>query len=163
MTCVPVSALRGDNVVRRSEAMPWYAGPSILDLLEAARPTAAADEPFCLPVQWVARCPDFRGLAGTIISGSVEVGQKVGLSPSGLTSTVRRIADLSGDRDRAGREEAVCLQLADDIDVGRGEMLVDPDRRPETADRLAARITAGQGASAQRRGPDQDRPRPALQ
>lgn len=140
VTCVPVSALRGDNVVHRSEAMPWHTGPSVLELLETNQPGAAADEPFCLPVQWVARCPDFRGLAGTVISGKIEVGQKVGLSPSGLTSTVKRLAALDGDRPRAEREDAVCIQLADDIDVSRGEMLVDPDHRPETADQLAARI-----------------------
>ncbi len=88
VTCVPVSALRGDNVVHHSQAMPWYAGPSILELLETSQPPTAADQPFCLPVQWVARCADFRGLAGTVISGGVKAGQKVGLSPSGLTSTV---------------------------------------------------------------------------
>lgn len=140
INCVPVSALRGDNVCWRGSSMDWYKGPTVLELLESLEPPLAVSGPFCLPVQWVARRGSFRGLAGTIVSGSVEVGQTVALTPSGLTSRVSRIATLDGDLDRAGAETAVCLQLADDVDVGRGEMLVETGRPPEAADQLAARL-----------------------
>ena len=138
--CVPVSALRGDNVCRLSPAMSWYQGPTLLDILENLEVERPSDGGFRLPVQWVARGPEFRGLAGTIISGSVKVGQKVFLSPSGLSGTVKRLADWSGDRPEAGAEEAVCLQLSEDLDVGRGEVLSSPDDRPETGNHLSARV-----------------------
>jgi bifunctional enzyme CysN/CysC len=138
--CVPISALRGDNVCRRSENMPWYEGKTILELLESVEPPTVSAQPFRLPVQWVARAGNFRGLAGTIISGSVEIGQKVLLLPSRQTSKVRRIVALDGDLPKAGAEEAVCLQLEDDLDAGRGELVVDREAPPETADHLAATI-----------------------
>ena len=138
--CVPVSALRGDNVCNQSPAMPWYQGPPLLDILEKLESAELTKGGFRLPVQWVARAAGFRGLAGTVISGSLKVGQKVALSPSGLTGTVQRLADLAGDREEAGPEEAICLQLAEDLDVGRGEVLSSLDDRPETGDHLAARV-----------------------
>jgi bifunctional enzyme CysN/CysC len=140
--CVPVSALRGDNVCRQSLDMPWYQGPPLLDILEKLEPAPGSADGggLRLPVQWVVRGPEFRGLAGTIVAGSVKVGQKVALSPSGLTATVRRLADYDGDREEAGVEDAVCLQLAEDLDVGRGEVLSATDDRPETGDHLAARM-----------------------
>jgi bifunctional enzyme CysN/CysC len=140
VTCVPISALRGDNVVHRSSAMTWHNGPSILELLETNTPPMVVDQHFCLPVQWVARCPNFRGVTGTVIAGSIEIGQKVVAIPSGLTSTVSRIAALEGDKSRAEREEAICIQLADDIDVGRGEIIVTSGTNIETASQLSARI-----------------------
>jgi bifunctional enzyme CysN/CysC len=138
--CVPVSALRGDNVRRRSENMPWYEGETIFDLLETLEPPAAGERPFCLPVQWVARAANFRGLAGTVLSGSVEAGKEVLLLPSGQKSRVRRLVALEGDLQKAEAEKAVCLRLEDDLDVGRGELAVDPEAPPETADQLAARV-----------------------
>lgn len=140
VTCVPVSALRGDNVCHLSPQMPWYEGKTVLELLETLEPVKPADRPFCLPVQWVARVPEFRGLTGTVSSGSVRVGQKVALSPSGLTGTVKRIASLEGDRPEAGLDQAVCLQLEEDLDVGRGEWLTDAEHVPEVADQLAGRL-----------------------
>ncbi|SBW03849.1 Bifunctional enzyme NodQ (Includes: Sulfate adenylyltransferase subunit 1; Adenylyl-sulfate kinase) [uncultured delta proteobacterium] len=138
--CVPVSALRGDNVCYVSQAMPWYKGPTLLDILENLEPARPACGSFRLPVQWVARTPEFRGLTGTILSGTVTVGQKVALSPSGLTATVKRLSNSAGDRKEVGAEEAVCLQLTEDLDVGRGEVLSDVDDRPEVGDHLAARL-----------------------
>lgn len=138
--CVPVSALRGDNVVHRTEAMSWYAGPSIMEILEDTEPPTASEQSLCLPVQYVARCPEFRGLAGTIFSGTLKPGQKVNLLPSGLSTTVKRLATLDGELQNAEKDDAVCVQLADELDVSRGEVLVDPQRPPEVADQLTARL-----------------------
>ncbi|MDR1359561.1 MAG: adenylyl-sulfate kinase [Deltaproteobacteria bacterium] len=139
--CVPVSALRGDNVCSPGPNMPWYTGPTLLDILENLEaPLPTPETGFLLPVQWVARGPDFRGLTGTIISGSVRTGDPVAVSPSGLRGTVRRLADYDGDREQAETGAAVCLQLAEDLDVGRGEVLSSPENLPETGDQLSARI-----------------------
>lgn len=140
VTCVPISALRGDNVCALSAAMPWYRGKTILELLENLEPIQSAARPFRLPVQWVARQPEFRGLTGTVASGSARVGQEVLLLPSGQKSRVRRIVDMAGDKTIALAAEAVCLQLADDVDVGRGEWLADVAEPPEVADQFSARV-----------------------
>jgi bifunctional enzyme CysN/CysC len=140
VTCVPVSALRGDNVCHLSSNTPWYEGKTILELLETIEPLKPVARPFCMPVQWVARCPDFRGLTGTVSAGAIGVGQKVSLSPSGLTGTIKRIASLAGDLPAAEIDQAVCLQLNEDLDVGRGEWLTEAGQIPEVADHLAARV-----------------------
>ncbi len=138
--CLPASALRGDNVCRRSDSMPWYSGPTLLHMLENLTPPEKADRPFQMPVQWIARAHNFRGLAGTALSGSVRRGQAIAFSPSGLTGRVTRIVTHGGDLAEAGPGQAVCLQLADDLDIGRGELAVDPERRPATRDQFAARV-----------------------
>ena len=140
VTCVPVSALKGDNVARLGPAMAWYDGPTILELLEKTEPLSAAEGPFRLPVQWVARGKDFRGLSGTILSGRVEKGSRVVFQPSGSAGTVRRLLGPRGELERAGPEEAVCLQLQEDLDVGRGEIITGPEGELEVADNFAARL-----------------------
>lgn len=141
VTCVPVSALRGDNVCRLSRQMEWYRGPTVLELLENAESRhSETSRPFRLPVQGVVRETNFRGLTGTVISGSIEVGQKVLLTPSGLRGTVRRLAALNGDLERAEAEEAVCVQLNEDLDVGRGEILTGPDHPLEVGNHLTAKV-----------------------
>src|SRR4029434_6038748 len=93
ITCLPISAVHGDNVVRRSDAMPWYRGPTLLEHLEAV-PVGEdlAARPFRMPVPWVNRpSPDVRGFAGVVWSGSVRVGETVRILPSGRQSTVARI------------------------------------------------------------------------
>ena len=141
VVCVPTSALRGDNVCRASAAMSsWYRGPTILELLESLEPPDRSEGPLLLPVQWVARAPGVRGLAGTIVSGRVEAGRKVFFSPSGQRGTVKRLLSPAGDRKSAGPEEAVCLQLEEDLDVGRGEVASDPEQPPELANQLSARV-----------------------
>lgn len=139
VTCLPASALRGDNICRPSDAMPWYNGSTLLDILENLRPPAKTDRPFQMPVQWVARTQNFRGLAGTVLSGTVRAGETIAFSPSGLTSRVARIASHGGDMERAEPGQAVCLELADDLDIGRGEVAVAAERRPEVSDHIAAR------------------------
>jgi bifunctional enzyme CysN/CysC len=97
--CIPVSALRGDNVVIPSAAMPWYDGPTLLSCLENAETDAVPrDQPFRMPVQWVNRPnPDFRGFCGTIASGTLAVGDPIKILPSGKEALISRI--LVGDRE----------------------------------------------------------------
>lgn len=140
VVCLPVSALHGDNVCHRSGAMSWYKGPVLLDILEKLAPNGKDAGSLRLPVQWVALRSRFRGLTGTIASGRIRTGQRIALLPSGRTSAIRNLSTPDGDREEAGRGEAVCVQLADDVDVSRGEMIVDADDRPEVAEQFAARL-----------------------
>ena len=125
--CVPISARDGDNVTARSSNMPWYNGPVLLDYLETVDVSAgsAADGAFRLPVQWVNRPNlDFRGFAGTIVSGVVRRGDEIVAQPSGRRSRVARIVTQDGDLEEAGAEQAVTLTLADEVDVSRGDVIV---------------------------------------
>jgi len=142
VTCIPVSALTGDNVTRPSEAMGWYDGPTLLAQLETMEVSSdALNRPFRLPVQWVNR-PDqhFRGFSGTIAGGSVRVGDPVAILPGGRTTTVARIVTLDGDLDEAVADQAVTLVLAEEVDVSRGDMIAAAAARPEIADQFAAHI-----------------------
>ena len=122
---VPVSAKHGDNVARASSATPWYAGPTVLDLLDASASAAdAADGPFCYPVQTVLRSGfDFRGLAGTVASGRITVGDMIVEGAAGLQAKVRRIVTMDGDRRAARSGDAVVLELDRDLDIARGAVL----------------------------------------
>ncbi len=137
---IPVSALAGDNVVRQSEAMPWYTGPSLLDLLEALPPsqdaTAAA---FRFPVQRVLR-PDhtFRGFAGKIASGTIRVGDAITVQPSGRTAKVARIVTWDGDLQEAGAPLSVTLALDREVDISRGDLIVGAVAPATVARRLKA-------------------------
>ena len=129
---LPLSALRGDNVVTRSEAMPWYDGPPLLEHLETVPlGEARGGGPLRFPVQYVLRPNlDFRGFSGTIASGSVRRGDRIMALPSRKTSTVERIVTFDGDLDEAHAEMAVTLTLADEIDVSRGDTLVREEASP---------------------------------
>ena len=142
ITCVPVSALRGDNVTRRSTEMPWYRGPTLLDHLENVEVAAAAiDRPFRMAAQWINRPDgDFRGIAGTVASGRVAVGDNVAVLPAGTTAAVARIVTYDGDLTAATAGQAVTLVLDTDIDVSRGDLLVASDARPPVADQFAADV-----------------------
>jgi sulfate adenylyltransferase subunit 1 len=140
--CIPVSALAGDNVVERSERTPWYSGPSLLEHLETA-PIAAAlrTKDFRFPVQYVVR-PDasFRGFAGQIASGVVRPGDMVTALPSGRQARIESIATYDGDLEEAFAPMSVTLKLADEIDLSRGDMLVQPDSLPHVAKRFEATV-----------------------
>ncbi len=130
---IPVSALKGDNVVDRSENMPWYEGSTMLHHLEHVSLTGDKNlRDFRFPVQTVIR-PDqtFRGFAGTVASGTIRPGEEVLALPAGTRSTVESITTLTGDLDEAHAGEAVVLTLTDEIDVSRGDMLVRPQNVPE--------------------------------
>ncbi|HEU4992087.1 MAG TPA: adenylyl-sulfate kinase, partial [Luteimonas sp.] len=140
--CVPLSALKGDNMLARSPSMPWYAGRSLLELLEQAQVAReAADIGFRMPVQWVNR-PDssFRGFAGTVAAGRVAPGDAIAVLPSGRRSQVARIVTADGDLDAAGAGQAVTLTLADEIDASRGDVIAVASRPPEIADQFAAHV-----------------------
>jgi len=123
---VPVSALKGDNVVHRTESMPWYEGPSLLELLEALPPAHQSHaEPFRFPVQRVLR-PDhtFRGFSGQIASGVIRPGDAITVLPSGRTAKVERIVTWDGDLDEAAAPLSVTLVLDRELDISRGDLIV---------------------------------------
>ena len=126
----PISALNGDNVVNVSENTPWYKGETLMGTLESVeinRDTAQRD--FRFPVQYVNRPNlDFRGFAGTIALGEINVGDKVVALPSGKSSTVKEIVTFGGNLEHAFAGQAVTLTLNDEIDVSRGNMLVRADQ-----------------------------------
>ena len=124
---VPLSALEGDNVAVQSLNMAWYTGPTLLEVLETIDIQRVVDEqPLRFPVQYVNRPNlDFRGYAGTVAGGVVKVGQRVKVLPSGVESSVARIVIFDGDLQEAGAGEAVTLVLKDEIDISRGDLLVD--------------------------------------
>jgi bifunctional enzyme CysN/CysC len=139
ITAIPLSARHGDNVVKRSAAMDWYYGPTLLDHLETIEPYRPDAGPFRLPVQWVNR-PDaqFRGFAGTIAGGHVHRGDRLIVTGSGQSSAVARIITARGDAEQARAGEAVTLTFTDEIDISRGDLLADPTARPDVADQFAA-------------------------
>lgn len=139
---IPVSAVTGDNVARRADAMPWYSGPHLLEHLERlpARDTTPTGD-FRMPVQMVLRDGiDFRGLAGTVSSGRVCVGDRVYDATSGASAHVLRIVTMGRDLEIASQGQAVALQLDTDIDVARGAVLSHPDSQPTLATQLETRL-----------------------
>lgn len=124
---VPLSALEGDNVASQSEKMPWYSGPTLLEVLESVEIQRVVDsQPMRFPVQYVNRPNlDFRGFSGTLASGAVKVGQRIKVLPSGVESTVARIVTFDGDLQEAAAGEAITLVLKDEIDISRGDLLLD--------------------------------------
>ena len=143
ITTIPLSALRGDNMVGRSERMPWYAGPTLMELLETAEvdETRLQAEPLRLPVQWVNRPNlDFRGFCGMLASGSVRPGDRIRVQPSGRESRVARIVALEGDRAQAVAGESVTITLEDEIDISRGDVISAADAPAEVADQFECSI-----------------------
>jgi bifunctional enzyme CysN/CysC len=142
VTFIPMSALKGDNVVSRSDAMPWYPGPPLLDHLETVH--IASDRNLTdlrFPVQYVIRPNlDFRGFAGTVASGIVRKGDEVMVLPSGKRSRVKSIVTHDGELEEAFAPQAVTLTLTDEVDVSRGDMLVRPDRPPLVSSQIEAMV-----------------------
>ena len=139
---IPVSALRGDNVTRRSRNTAWYTGSTLIGILESIDlDSDRRDSPFRMPVQWVNR-PDsgFRGFAGTVVSGVLHPGDPVRLTPSGRHSTVSRIVTADGDLDEAVSGQAITVTLRDEIDVSRGDLLASAEAPPSVADQFEAHI-----------------------
>ena len=132
VTCFPLSALEGDNVVERSERTPWYEGQSLLEFLE----TVPIDQDrnmtdFRYPVQYVLRPNlDFRGFCGKVASGVIHKGDEIVALPSMKRSHVKSIVTYEGELEEAFCPQCVTLTLEDEIDISRGEMLVKPDNLP---------------------------------
>ena len=142
IVCIPLSALRGDNVTTRSANTPWYDGPTLLEYLETVEAGDDAQRgPFRLLVQWVNR-PDaeFRGFSGRIVGGSVRPGDRVRVLPSARESRVTRLVTRDGDLDSAVAGQSVTVTLADEIDVSRGDMLAAADAPPELGDQFEADV-----------------------
>ncbi|HEY8644671.1 MAG TPA: GTP-binding protein, partial [Gaiellaceae bacterium] len=146
-TAIPVSALKGDNVVDRTDAMPWYVGPTLLEHLETVEISGdrnTQDRRF--PVQWVIRPMadehhDYRGYAGRVASGIWRAGDEVVVLPSGLRSRVASV-DAAGEvLEDALPGQSVTIRLEDDVDVSRGDLLADPDQPPITAREVTARVS----------------------
>ena len=129
---LPLSALTGDNVVKRTDAMPWYTGPSLLEYLEEVDvENTSASGPFRFPVQYVIRPnQDFRGFAGQIASGTVKPGQEIAVLPSGRRTRVKSISTFDGDLDFAHAPMSVTLTFEDEVDVSRGDLLAGHDDIP---------------------------------
>ncbi len=142
ITCIPMSALRGDNITARSEHTPWYDGPTLMGYLETIEVDDDREHgPFRLPVQWVNR-PDlnFRGFSGTIVGGTVRVGDAVRVVPAGTTSAVARIVTMDGDLEQAVAGQSVTITLADEIDCSRGDVLCAADGPAEVGDQFRAHL-----------------------
>ncbi len=145
---IPVSAVCGDNVAHRSESMPWYTGPPLLEHLQQvpgrqsmADSTAARAEPFRFPVQMVVRAgQDFRGLAGTVTSGEIARGGEIEDAVSGRRARVKRIVTMGRDLESAGAGRAIVLQLDTDIDVSRGAVVAAPGAVPAAVRGFEARL-----------------------
>jgi bifunctional enzyme CysN/CysC len=154
---LPVSATRGDNVLTRSAAMPWYKGPTLIDLLDAADMDEArlAAAPLRLTVQWLAPAgagagsvgtgsvgPGFAGagFAGTIVAGTLRLGDAVRVQPSGRISRVARIATPGGDHPQATAGQSISVTLADAFDLARGDLIVPADAPAEISDHFEATV-----------------------
>lgn len=139
---VPMSALDGDNVVNKSENMPWYTGESLMEILESVQITGAKNlKDFRYPVQYVNRPHlNFRGFCGTVASGEVKVGDEIRVLPSGKTSKVKEIVTYDGNLDKAFIDQAVTITLEDEIDISRGDMLVHAASDVQMSNRFKAHL-----------------------
>ena len=139
---IPVSALKGDNIVEASQRTPWFDGPALLEHLESIPVTATEDtRPLRFPVQYVIRPHSrFRGFAGRVASGVLRRGAPVTVLPSGARSRVKSIVTFDGELERAGPGSSVTITLKDEIDLGRGDLLADVGGLPRASTHLAAKL-----------------------
>ena len=146
LTFIPLSALKGDNVVERSENMPWYKGAPLLYHLENVYVGSDANHVDArFPVQWVIRPHsdkhhDFRGFAGRVAGGVFKVGDEITALPSGFTTKISKIMLGEKEIEEAFFPQSVTIQLEDEIDISRGDMLVKPNNQPNSSQDLDARI-----------------------
>ena len=142
LEAVPVSALRGDNILAPSANMPWYSGSALVPYLETI--DVAEDrtaQTFRFPVQWVNRPDlDFRGFSGTVASGSIAVGDDVLIASSRKPAAIKRIVTMDGDLEQAVAGQAVTLVLDREVDVSRGDVLTRPGETPEFSNQFQARL-----------------------
>ncbi|WP_320196423.1 sulfate adenylyltransferase subunit CysN [Agrobacterium rosae] len=142
LMAIPISARFGDNVLLRSENMPWYKGPTLVEHLENIEVQSdAVSQPFRFPVQWVNRPNlDFRGFSGTVASGEIKVGDEILVAMSGQKAKVQSIVTYGGELASAEAGQAVTLILDAEIDISRGDVLCQPFSPPEIADQFQARL-----------------------
>jgi bifunctional enzyme CysN/CysC len=139
---IPISARYGDNITGPSDNTLWYRGPTLLDYLETVDvATDTIEKPFRFPVQWVNRPDlDFRGYAGTVVSGTIHAGDPITVAGSGQTSRVKQLLTYEGAHAQAEAGDAITITLADELDIARGDLLVSPTSRPEVSDQFAAHL-----------------------
>jgi len=142
ITPIPISALKGDNVVARSSKSPWYHGPTLLGYLETIDVRSAKkSSPMRFPVQWVNRPnPDFRGFSGTVVNGTISKGQAVKILPSGETATVKQIILFDRVLSDAEAGRAITVQLDREVDISRGDLIVAESEPCEVVDQFEAKI-----------------------
>ena len=140
--CIPVSALKGDNILTLSDKTRWYHGPTVMGYLETvAVDHTRLERAFRMPVQWVNRPhADFRGFAGIVTSGTIRTGDRIRVQPSGRDSRVARLIAYEGDLRQAVPGQSITLTLADEIDVSRGDVISSADAPAGVADQFEATI-----------------------
>ena len=138
ITPIPMSALKGDNVVERSKQTEWFHGPTLIGFLETVDTrTSLAENPFRLPVQWVNRPNlDFRGFSGTVESGQIQVGQAVRILPSGETANVKSIVLFKDELTKAEAGQAVTVTLDREVDASRGDVIAVAESPSEVSDQF---------------------------
>jgi bifunctional enzyme CysN/CysC len=141
---IPISARDGDNMIEPSRNTPWYRGPTLLSALESVEvANEEAEKPFRFQVQWINRpTSDFRGYSGTVASGRIQKGDPIVVAASGQRSRIADIVTYEGTQDAAQAGDAITLRLADEIDVGRGDVVATPANLPEVSDQFAAHVIA---------------------
>jgi len=142
LAAIPVSALKGDNILGNSPNMPWYTGPALVPYLETIEVASdRTDKPLRFPVQWVNRASlDFRGFSGTVASGVIRVGDDVLVAASRKPAKVARIVTMDGDQNDAIAGEAVTVVLDREVDISRGDVLTHPGETPEFSNQFQARV-----------------------
>ena len=142
VTPIPLSALKGDNVIERSGRMDWYQGPTLLGFLETIDIRERLNQhAFRFPVQWVNRPhADFRGFSGTVVAGSIRPGDEIRALPSGQIASIDRIVLSTSDLDQAVTNQAVTLTLDREIDLSRGDLIVSADAPCEVSDQFEAEL-----------------------
>ena len=143
---IPISAIDGDNVVHSSKRMPWYVDDPLISHLEEVQfNEEIADMPFRMPVQYVIRplsdqLHDYRGYAGTIESGQIEVGQEIAVMPSGANTIITDIETPNGAVSSASESDAVTIRIAGDLDISRGDMFSSPNQKPNIENHFEATV-----------------------
>jgi len=142
ITCIPVSALKGDNLRKTCVEMPWYSGPTLLAFLESLdAQEQRTKQPFRLPIQWINRPDaDFRGYSGTVASGQIRLQDEIVVVPSLRKTKVDRIVTMDGDRASAQAGDAVTLTFTDDVDAQRGDIIAPPTEAPDSSDQFRAQL-----------------------
>ncbi len=142
ITCIPMSALKGDNITERSSEMDWYQGSTLMAHLETVQVEDTLQlQPMRMPVQWVNRPNlDFRGFSGLVVSGKVEVGMDVKVMPSAKTSKVQSIVTFDGDIEEAVANQSVTITLEDEIDISRGDIICSSENPAEVTDQFEGHL-----------------------
>ncbi len=142
LQAIPLAAVSGDNVLKRSENTPWYNGPTLFDHMDTVTVTEVATRAaFRMPVQWVSRPNlNYRGFCGRIAEGSVKTGDAVRVLPSGKTTTVKSIDFFEDQLPEAEAGASIILTLNDEVDVSRGDLIVTTDHPPEVADQFQVKL-----------------------